>query len=89
MRIFQKNNYDKYIFLNSGIGTKIRVCPTMKEAIVTDILDPKVQAIAVSDIAELRISGVEIDEVAPINMISRINWLEKFSKIPKFSLLFF
>ena len=54
-----------------GIGTKIRVCPTMKEAVITDILEPKVQAITVPDIAEVRVDGVEIDEVSPINMISR------------------
>ena len=52
------------------IGDKIRVCPTMNDAIISDILEPPVKVLTVPDIAELRVSGVQIDEVAPINMIS-------------------
>ena len=52
------------------IGDKIRVCPTMNDAIISDILEPPVKVLTVPDIAEIRVSGVQIDEVAPINMIS-------------------
>ena len=53
-----------------AVGDKIRVCPTMNDAIVSDIVEPPVKVITVPDIAEIRLSGVQLDEVAPINMIS-------------------
>ena len=34
-------------------------------------LENKIKALTVPDIAEIRVAGVQLDEVAPVNMISR------------------
>ena len=58
----------------------------MNDAIVNDIIEPvglkvsftwenyfwaQIKALTVPDIAEIRVAGVQLDEVAPVNMISR------------------
>jgi len=54
-----------------AVGNKIRICPTMNDAIVNDIIEPVgLKALTVPDIAEIRVAGVQLDEVAPVNMIS-------------------
>jgi len=56
-----------------AVGDKIRICPTMNDAIVHDIIEPPVKVLTVPDIADIRVAGVQLDEVAPVNMISSYN----------------
>lgn len=51
-------------------GSKVRLCPTMEDAIVADVIEPPHKIAMVGDIVDIRLSGVVLDQVAPITMVS-------------------
>jgi len=51
-------------------GVKVRICPKMEDAIVSEIIEPPYKIAMVGDIVDVRLSGTTLEEVAPISMIS-------------------